>query len=503
MVWIKFFVAFTGLFIMNSASAQRVVYSEPDKEDTRQTSFEIIGKLGDNIFVYKNNRENHNISAYDMNMKEVEKIPLKFVPGRVLNVDFLAFPDMFYMFYQYHRKNVVYCMAAKMDINGKPVGEPIMLDSTHISFLANNKIYNIIFSEDKQKILAYKINSKNERKYVVTPVLFNKELQLLEKKSLYITMPERNDFLTEFSVDNEGNIVFSRAVRIQQNENIQAASLMIKKRNAEELVEFSLPMDNLYLDEVKLKVDNHNKTYILSSLYSKKPYGNIEGIYNAIWDAERQSIKSTIVIELSDQIRSEARGDNGMKTAFNDYFIRNMIVKRDGGFLIAAESFFTTGRSGNFNRGYYPFNSPATRLSDYYMFGYGSSTFNRWNSFNSVMRYHAQNIAVFSFDSTGRPLWNKVISKAQYDDETDAFISYQLMNTGDQLHFLFNQQERRLLLLTDHTIIPGGEMNRVPTLKNLDKGYDFMPKYGKQIGSRQIIFPCMYRNYLCFARLEL
>jgi hypothetical protein len=135
-------------------------------------------------------------------------------------------------------------------------------------------------------------------------------------------------------------------------------------------------------------------------------------------------------------------------------------------------------------------------------YGYGYP-WGRYNSFGQTTRYNAQNIAVFSFDSTGNIDWKNVIVKNQYDDETDAFIGYSLVNTGDQVHLLFNQQERRTQLLSDQSITPSGQVTRNPTLKNLDQGFDFMARYGKQISSRQIIFPCMYRNYLCFARLDL
>ncbi len=39
-----------------AVNAQRVIYSEPDRNDYRQTEFEIIGKIGGNILVYKNLR---------------------------------------------------------------------------------------------------------------------------------------------------------------------------------------------------------------------------------------------------------------------------------------------------------------------------------------------------------------------------------------------------------------------------------------------------------------
>src|SRR5688572_8638245 len=62
---------------------------------------------------------------------------------------FFPYSDHFYMVYQYQKKSVVYCMAVKMDGNGKRMSEVVQLDSTHLGFAANNKIYSAISSEDK------------------------------------------------------------------------------------------------------------------------------------------------------------------------------------------------------------------------------------------------------------------------------------------------------------------------------------------------------------------
>jgi hypothetical protein len=497
--------AITLLVISSSyAQTQHVVYSEPDKDDVRQTNFEIIGKVGANILIYKSIRENYNISVYDIDMKQKEKVKLEFLPDRIINADFLAYSDFCYMFYQYQKKSVVYCMAAKIDAAGKIMGQPITMDTTHVGFWASNKIYNVINSEDKQVIAAFKVNSKNERAHLVTTVLFDRELHPLEKKLMTVPMPERNDFLGEFSVDNDRNFVFAKAARSQMNDNIQRLYLVIKKRDSEEFLEKEIRLENKYLDDIRLKVDNYNKAYIITSFYSKTRYGNVEGLFATTWSTLSDTVKSVRFIALGDKIRNDAKGDNGMRSAFNDYFLKHIIVRKDGGFLLASESFFTTGRSA-FNRSDYLYNSAYLRPNDYYSYSPFNNLYpwSRWSMLGQVVRYHAQNIAVFSFDSTGNISWSSIINKLQYDDETDAFIGYQMVNTGDQLHFLFNQQEKRLQLLSDQSISPSGQVIRNPTLKNLDKGYDFMSRYGKQIGSRQIIFPCMYRNYLCFARLDL
>jgi hypothetical protein len=76
------------------------------------------------------------------------------------------------------------------------------------------------------------------------------------------------------------------------------------------------------------------------------------------------------------------------------------------------------------------------------------------------------------------------------------------LNTGGQFHFLFNQLEKRTLLLTDQSITPEGQVIRSPTLHNLNRDYQFMPRYAKQVSSYELIIPCQYRNFICFAKVE-
>ena len=109
---------------------------------------------------------------------------------------------------------------------------------------------------------------------------------------------------------------------------------------------------------------------------------------------------------------------------------------------------------------------------------------------------------VFFFNADGQLRWSNSVRKSQYDDNSDAFISYQLFNKGNEVRFLFNLREKREQMLTSATMDAEGKVKRQPTLKNLNREYDFMPKFGKQIGLRQIVIPCVYKNYICFAKLE-
>jgi len=502
----KWIISVLALSMIMPATAQKIIYSDPDKDDTRRLNFEIIGKINGNFLIYKYVRNKSWITVLDNDMKQIAREEQDYVPAndRVINVDFFPYSDHAYMVYQYQKRNVVYCMASRIDGNGKKTGDVIALDTTHIGFAANNKIYSVLSSEDKRRIGIFKINSRNRRQYLMTTLLLNDKLELLKKSRIDIPMEERNEHLGDFSLDNEGDIIFSKFLRTG-NDNISSASFIIKKAAEDTLIVKSLNIEKTWLDEIHIKVDNYNKRYFLSSFYYKERRGNIDGFYFYIWDkVGQQPIVENISI-FSDELRKEARGDASMKTAFNDYFIRNIITRKDGGILIGTEAYYTTSRFNNWNRWDYLYGSPymSSFNNNYYYspyydrFWWGGRSVN-----NQSVRHHADNITVLSFSNTGQLEWSNVMGKSQFDDQSDELLSYQLMNTGGQIHFLFNQLERRYNLLTDYSISPEGQMTRNPTLKNLDKGYEFMPKFGKQVSAKQMIMPCLYRNYICFAKID-
>ncbi|MBO9572321.1 MAG: hypothetical protein J7497_08955 [Chitinophagaceae bacterium] len=502
-------LAFILLFA--SASAQRIFYSEPEKDDTRRTNFDIIGKVGGNILIFKNNRNDYTLSAYTNEMKLVNTLNVNPNNDKYINVDFVPYADNVWMIYQYQQKNILYCMAVKIDANGKMLSRPLELDTTRVGNANDNKIYTTVFSEDKEKIMIFKINNKNQSNFIFTTLLFDKDLHLTEKHQLNMPMEEKNDYFTDFLLDNEGTLVFGKYVRKTSNDYVTDLKLVLKSPGASQFTTYDLKTGDRVLDEVKIKIDNKNKRYVFAAFYYRQKRGNIEGLYLVSWDRGSSSVVKEHLRPFTDEMRQQAKGpDANLKIAFNDYFIKNFAVKKDGGYIVVAESMYTSNRGGGaFNRWDYmgwnnpwasPFNSYYYSPYSYYYGGYGSP-YNRWGG--SPTRYHAENIMIFSFDVYDSLKWSNVIPKTQFDDQTDGLISYQVMNTGGELHFLFNNYEKRALLLNDQSIDADGKITRKPTLRNLDRNIDFMPRYGKQVSQRSIVMPCQYKNYLIFAKIDL
>lgn len=500
------------LVLAQLASAQQIVYSETEREDNRKLKFEVIGKIGGQFLIFKNNHNKSWISVLDNNMNSVDRVNMDFLPAdeRIINIDFFPYSDRALMIYQYQKKNVVYCMAAKLDPNGKLMEVPRELDTTHISASATNQLYSVISTDDKKKIAVFKINSKNKSLYWMTTSYFNDQLVLLGRSKVSIPMEEQKDEIGEFAINNEGDLFFPKLLR-QNGENIVAASLLMKPYTADTLFQTLLDLNSIQLDEIKLKVDNNNKRIVLASLYAKEKRGNIEGYYfyclpwnnlNSPGSLSGTTSSLQRLYSFSDEIRRDANRESTTKTAFNDFYIKQIIIKRDGSFIIASEANYTTSRNNNFNRwDYYP--SPYAYPGYGYYSPYYNRVYNANRSFaNQQVRYHSDNIVVQSFGKELAIEWSTVITKSQFDDETEDLLSFSTMNTGGELHFLFDQSDRRDQLMVDFIIKPGGETSHNSALKNLDRGYDFMPRHAKQVSAHQFLIPCVYRNYICFAKLE-
>jgi hypothetical protein len=489
--------------------AQTIVYSEPDRDDARNLNFAVVGKIGDHILVIKNVRSDYAISVYDDDMKLIDKVKLTFLPDRVLNADVLTYKSYFYLFYQYQKRNTVYCMGAKFNGDGKLMSDPVEMDTTGVGMLNNNKIYTLINSEDKQKIGIFKINSRYSDNYAVTTVLFDADLNKIKKSVMHINMPDRSDFLNDFSLANDGTIVFARMSGTAQSDNINRVTL-IKKPAVNDTAAFAdITIPQIFLDDIRLKIDNSNGKYLITSFFANNRRGNVDGLFCSIWDANQWREIYSTKNPFSNEFRSSAKSEGSMKSAFNDFFLQSIVMRKDGGFVVVAESAYTSTRGGGYaNRWDYLYGNPNWGNTEAYMYnspyagGYypwGRPGFNNFQ----VTRFFADNIAVISFDSTSKLEWASVVPKSQYDDNSDNFIGYGTLNAGSEVHFLFNELDRRTLILNDQSITGDGQVHRNPTLHNLDRGYDFMPRYAKQVGAHQLIVPCEYRNYVCFAKIDL
>lgn len=488
-----------------TGSAQKIIYSDIIKEDNREISFEILGKISSNYVIYKFVRWKHMLATYDEDMKLLENTRLNFIPEKTFNVDFIVYPDHYYMVYQYQQNNTIWCKAIKMNGKGKKLGEPITLDSSRIGLVADKKIYNTVYSEDKRRVLVYKMQRKNDKLTIVTK-LYDQELALIDSSREVVPFDERKDVYSDLYVANNGSIVFAKEFKAGWRENIVRLEMVVKEPNSKVFSLFEVPLQEKFIDEVKIKIDNLNRRYIVNSLFSKSKSGGIDGLFTTFIQQDNYKQIRTAFNLFNDSLRAKINSVSSYSAAFDNLFLRNTIVKKDGGFIISAEDYYSqTSNANNIFRRYNSlYSSPYASNYDYYL--NSPAYFGFYRPYNSMafaqrMKYFYDDIVIIDVDSTLRLNWSTIIHKKQEDDEQDNFLSYATFNAGGEIHFLFSNN-RRKQVINNHSILPGGEVKRYATLKSYEAGYEFMPKLSKQVGFSQVIIPCLYRGSVAFALID-
>ena len=391
-------------------------------------------------------------------------------------------------------------MAVKMDARAKKMNEPVELDTTRIPVMSDNKIYSTIYSEDRQKIMIFKIQTRYQ-KFNMATLLFDNDLKLLNRSRYLTDYNERRDNYDNFLLANDGNFIFTCDRQSGNRDYSNKLELITKAPQQDSYTSQDIDLNEKYIDKVNLKIDNRNNRYLINSFYYKKSYGSTDGLFTYVWDKTNEKTFATQFTGLSDSLRYEAKSSGMLRFAMDNFFIRQVIVKGDGGYILTAEDFSSDTRGNTFNRYDYLYNPYSLSSGGYYYNPYTGYYRPLSNFNNQTTRYYYENILVLSFTKTGQMEWSKIIHKSQFEDNDENSLSFSTMTSGSEIHFLFNQ-DRKYQIVSDQGLTPDGTLTRYPTLKSQQRGYEFMPSLSKQVGARQIIIPCVYHSNICFAKVD-
>lgn len=489
----------------SSAFAQEIVYSDYNNEDNREINFEILGKQGVHYVIYKNVRWKHMLALYDDNMRMVKSFRMPFIHDRTFNINFVTYPDYFYIIYQYDKNNTVYCKMVKMDNDGNKIEGPVFLDSGRIWPRQDRNIYSNTFSENKQHILLYKMINEDDKISVMTKV-YDKDMQLKDSARQLYDFNDRYDVFSDMVIDNNGTIISGKGKLPNRRANMNGAQLIIKKLNDPFTTAIDIPLENRYIDALRFKVDNVNKQYIVNSFFYKKQNDNIDGLFMALVKQDANNV-TTSFYEFADSLRNKMNNRSDTRLAFNNLLIRNIITTKDGGFLLAAEnSYSQTTTNTQWRRNDFMTNP---NMISPYEYNLMSGNFNNYyrpfnnSPFFTTSFYYYDEIVLLNIGKDLKEKWNAVIPKKQVDEGDDNFMSFAMVNSGGELQILFIEKDKNLQLVSHQAVTPQGNVKRYATLKSREAGYQFMPKLAKQVSASKVIIPCLYRNYISFALVDL
>ncbi len=471
---------FLAGFITRS-SAQDILYSPLEKIDIRTMDFSVAGKIGDRLYTYQGSAEGYYLHAFNNNMERLATVILDFFPKKVTGTKFVLYSDRMLVLYQSPEGGKVTQYAALLDEKGRLLKGPMTVVAERNAFFGSGeRAFYTAVSEDKKQVIVYGVGEDREE-LQVDVVRLDDQLGM-QKKSVATFTAENNVSAGEGMVNNNGTFFMSAYTPIGNKGYADQVWMLSLENDAHKFVSKELPLSSMFASGTYMKMDNENNRIYIGGLYSDKKNGNCEGVMYSYYDIALGDYQLKKMIPFDERLRN-ATGERSLKRAFNDFKVRQLIVKNDGGFILIAEEYYITTR-----------NSYAPGMG-YYSWYYPSMS-------SAVREYHYNDIMAMSYDADGARDWTSFIRKGQYSQEDGGtFSSYALVNTGGSVGFLYNDFNSVRSRIQMGSVDGDGKINTRALVTNGNEGADWLPRYGKQVSAREIVIPCLQKKQICFAKV--
>jgi hypothetical protein len=550
---LKSFLSFVAFILagLQGVAAQSYVMSGIQKTDKDQMQYEVLGKVDGRYWIYKNNEGISTIAQYNDQMQLVQQNDLVFLPKKLNALEFITKSNRVFAFYQFQAATTVYAMVAELDEKGQLVGTPVLVDTAEkIRPGSNTKVFNLIESQDRSKLLFFSVNTTNAASIKVKTMALSTPFAMLNEAKISINAQNKKSQLSDFALDNKGNLFCLR--NAEQPNAAPVVSLLYMAADGSEVIETPILNNSLVLDDIRLKINNANGTVIVNSFYATEKKGNIEGMYTFIWDIATKQNSISNASRFTDALRDAVTDKRNLKNAFDHFYFDQVQPNADGSFTIIAEAANTSSNRNAFSRWDFfwggPFYNPFifnywNRPFGFYPWGrfgwggwgmmgpwgwggmgmmgpwgwggmggwgiMGPWGWNSWmmNPFASFgypsVTYTAGKVAILNFDAKANIQSIKTIDKQQSDVNVDQFIGYGQINNTDGTNFLFYQKSKGVKQLVHQQLSASGTIVKGNPIMINEKQVEWMPRSLKQVGEKEAILPYQSKGKLGFAKITI
>jgi hypothetical protein len=534
---LKSFLSIVAIILagLQGVAAQSYVLSGIEKTDKDQMQYEVLGKVDGRYWIYKNNEGIATIAQYNDQMQLVQQNDLAFLPKKLNAIEFITKTNRVFAFYQFQNATTLYAMVAELDEKGQLVGAPTIVDTAqNIRPGSGTKVFNLVESQDRSKLLLFSVNTTNPASIKIKTMALSTPFGVLNEATISINAQNKKSHLSDFAIDNKGNLFCLR--NVDQANAAPVVSLLYMAADGSDVIETPIVNNSLLLDDIRLKINNANGTVLINSFYATEKKGAIEGMYTFVWDIANKQNSLSNASRFTDAMRDAVTDRRNLKKAFDHFYFDQVQPNADGSFTIIAEAASTSSNRNAFSRWDYfwggPFYNP-------YIFSYWNRPFGfyPWSRFgwgmmrpwgwgpgwglgwgwgwNSWMMqpfggfgapsvtYSAGKVAILHFDAKADIQSVKTIDKQQSDMNVDQFIGYGQINNAAGTNFIYFQKSKGVRQLTHQQLNTNGNLVQGNPIVLKEKQIEWMPRSLKQVGEKEAILPYQTKGKLGFAKITI
>ncbi len=481
---------FFAVAIFNSSIAQVIKFSEEIKENRNAKFMRILGAdENGNVYVLRSNisletdrdRVGFKSRVYflqylNQDLKLIWELELAapYENGRIADVQINNGRVVVVSFLNDRKsKSYTFFIQALSDKGGW-IGSPVEIDKFIANDLDEDDKPGVINSQDELSMaFSYRKISIDKKIQIYQVVVMDTSFSIRYKKQIEIQGSTSMYIPVSFLLSNQSSF-FALGVHYTTEKRTKSQSEMYYELHGynpvnDQFLHSLIKSESKFLTDVGFSIDNYNKRVIAAGFYSDLTTYSIAGIfYNSFSEdnlTQISSQNSAFPVSYFQKFTGERKLEKNKELV--NYSIDRLIVRRDGGVAILAESFNRAERS----------------YWDYYMQTYVYHYY-----------YHYGNVMVLSINPSGEILWANAVSKDQNSIDDSGYSSSYLSSivNGKILSF-YNKyigEESSVLLTT----IDGIGAQKTDVLFNENERITIIPKSAKQIDEETILMPAYKQN---------
>jgi hypothetical protein len=484
---------FFCLFFFQKGWSQSVKWSAPLIDEKKLPYLKILGQSDDGYYLLRSNSaftnekkpksRKYELQYYtnSLALKWAQQLSPSCEDCRVADIESVSGHVMMLMSQFDKKKKILKSFIQKFDENGKPSGQPVLLIELNSEKGDESNGPDLIISHDEHLMAcAYRSVAKDKEEQVYSIVAFDTMLTIVYKKDFSIHIKAKQFGPISSVLTDNGNFFLlgiefttDKKVKNPGESFYKLFSYNIKTGTVESN---DIKLESQFLTDVGISADNLNKKIVIAGFYSDKTTYSTAGVF--YYSLTEDSLKSTPVVTSSfslDFLRKFAmeRKENGKE--LTNYTINRIVLRKDGGAAIIAESYNT------FSQSYW----------DYYL-----------QMWVYHYYYHYGNIMSLSINPDGKMLWSNVITKDQNSTDDNGYYSSFLSAIINGKFFAIYNKFLTMPSSVLLTSITGTGNQNTKSLFNESENIAVIPKSAKQVDEETILMPALRDEKPCLVKIS-
>ncbi len=434
--------------------------------------YEIIGRLGDRVLVFRDRYDDFVVQAFDSQMrlswsKDLDDLDrrgmrvLGVVPGR----------NDFSVVYQVRRRGHTILRVHKYDPNANLIDSMMVKDYGERLF--NTPVLDLMHSEDRNCVVVYNTAERDQ----IEAVAFH-----LDKMQVLWDTVALVDDASDFFEDRQPEITLSNAgaffwvsERNNRRGKLDKHEVKILRFDGAGIHTNRTQLGTYLTIDSRFIFDNLNNRLCAAGLWAEKGRDRANGAFYLSLIPGKDSAQVLRYEPFDEKFMSILRqkdvGEDSRGIA--DAQLRELLLRQDGGIILVAERYHEVQRGSAAGRGFFR------------------------DGMRMIVDYYYDDVFVLAFQPDGQTQWKSALHKKQYSqDDEGTFSSYFLMRNADRMRFFFNDEIKYENTCSEYVLSAVGEFDRNSLLNTLNQNLRLRFRDALQLNASECIVPSEFRGRL-------